>query len=58
MPALEVFMLTIICIAIVLALLAIVGVFAMMAKDSNRRGQSGSARAASTVKQGRASGLD
>jgi flagellar basal body-associated protein FliL len=51
-------MLTIICIVIALALLGVGGVFAMMAKDSNRRGQSGSARAASTVKQGRASGLD
>jgi flagellar basal body-associated protein FliL len=51
-------MLTIICIVIALALLGIGGVFALMAKDSNRRGQSGTAQAESTVKQGRASGLD
>jgi hypothetical protein len=51
-------MLTIACIAVAMVLLAIVGVFALMAKDNQRRGQSGSPRTASTVKHGRASGLD
>jgi hypothetical protein len=35
-------MLTVGFIAIVFVLLALVGVFALMAKDQNRRGQSGS----------------
>jgi hypothetical protein len=51
-------MLTIGFIAIVLALLAIIGVFALMAKDNIRRGQSGSRGTASSAKQGRAPGLD
>jgi hypothetical protein len=51
-------MLTIGFVAIVLVLLAIVGVFALLARDSIRRGQSGSAGTGSDAKQGRASGLD
>jgi hypothetical protein len=51
-------MLTIGFITIVFALLAIVGVFALMAKDNKRRGQSGSRGTASDAKQGRATGLD
>jgi hypothetical protein len=51
-------MLTIGFIAVVFALLALVGVFALMAKDQNRRGQSGSQDTAGSGKQGRASGLD
>jgi hypothetical protein len=51
-------MLTIGFIAIDLALLAIIGVFALMAKDNNRRGQSGSRGTASNAKQGRATGPD
>ena len=51
-------MLIIVCIAVAMLLLAIVGVFALLAKDNKRRGQSGSSHTASTVKQGRASGLD
>jgi hypothetical protein len=51
-------MLTIGFIAVVFALLALVGVFALMAKDQNRRGQSGSRGAESSAKQGRASGLE
>jgi hypothetical protein len=51
-------MLTIGFLAIIFALLALVGVFALMAKDQNRKGQSGSANAAGSAKQGRASGLD
>jgi hypothetical protein len=50
-------MLTIGYVAIVIALLVIVGVFALMAKD-NRRGQSGSPGTASDAKQGRATGPD
>jgi hypothetical protein len=45
-------------ITIVFVLLAIVGVFALIAKDNERRGQSGSRRAASNTKQGRAPGLE
>jgi hypothetical protein len=51
-------MLTIGFIAIVIALLVMVGVFALMAKDNRRRGQSGSPGTASDAKQGRAAGLD
>jgi hypothetical protein len=51
-------MLTIGFIAVVFALLALVGVFALMAKDQNRQGQSGSQNVAGSAKQGRASGLD
>jgi len=51
-------MLTIGFIAIVFVLIAIVGVFALMAKDNKRRGQSGSADAAGNAKHGRATGLD
>jgi hypothetical protein len=49
-------MLTVALIAIVFVLLALVGVFAMMAKDQNRRGQSGSQNIAGSGKQGRATG--
>jgi hypothetical protein len=56
-------MLTIGFIAVLFALLALVGVFALMAKDQKRRGQSGSqdtagSGTAGSGKQGRASGLD
>src|SRR5260370_39182441 len=54
----RVVMLTIGFIAIVLVLIAIVGVFALMAKDNKRRGQSGSADAAGHEKQGTAKGCD
>jgi hypothetical protein len=54
----EAFMLTLVCIAIAMMLLAIGGVFVLMAKYNKRRGQSGLSNAASRVKQGRASGLD
>jgi len=49
-------MLTVAFIAIILALFALLGVFALMAKDQNRRGQSGSQNAAGSAKQGRAAG--
>jgi hypothetical protein len=49
-------MLTVAFIAIVFALLALVGVFALMAKDQNRRGQSGSQSAAGSGRQGRVTG--
>jgi hypothetical protein len=51
-------MLTVGFIAIVFVLLALVGVFALMAKDQNRRRQSGSPNTSGTAKQGRAPGLD
>jgi hypothetical protein len=51
-------MLTIGFITIVVVLLAIGGVFALMAKDNKRRGQSGSPGKSSQAKQGRATGLD
>jgi hypothetical protein len=51
-------MIVIIFLAIVVALLIVVGVFAWMQKDKKREGQSGSPGAASEAKQGRASGLD
>jgi len=41
-------MLTIIFLGIIVALLTVVGVFALMAKDKNRRGQSGSATSQTT----------
>jgi hypothetical protein len=50
-------MLTVGFLAIIFALLSLVGVFALMAKDQNRKGQSGSPNAGG-AKQGRASGLD
>jgi hypothetical protein len=49
-------MLTVAFIAIIFVLLALVGVFALMAKDQNRRGQSGSQSAAGSGQQGRAIG--
>jgi hypothetical protein len=52
-------MLTIIFLAIIVALLAVGGVFALMAKDRNRKGQSGVAGSQNQAPtQGRASGLD
>ena len=45
-------------LAIIVVLLALVGVFALMAKDQNRKNQSGSPNAAGSAKEGRASGLD
>jgi hypothetical protein len=45
-------------ITIVFLLLAIVGVFALIANDNVRRGQSGSRRTASNTKEERAPGLD
>jgi hypothetical protein len=51
-------MLTIGFVAIVIALLVIVGVFALMAKDNRRGRQSGSPGTASDAKQGRATGPD
>jgi hypothetical protein len=51
-------MLTIGFIAIAFVLLSIVGVFALMAKDDQRRGQSGSKGSASDARQGRATGND
>ncbi len=51
-------MLTIGFITIVVVVLAIGGVFALMAKDSKRRRQSGSPGTSSDAKQGRAAGLD
>jgi len=51
-------MLTIGFVAIIFVLLALVGVFALMAKDQNRKGQSGSPNSGGSAKQGRASGPD
>jgi hypothetical protein len=51
-------MLTVGFIAIVFVLLALVGVFALMAKDQNRQRQSGSTNTSGSAKQGRAPGLD
>ena len=51
-------MLAIIFLAIMFALLGVGGVFALMAKSSGRRGQSGSMTAPAGAKQGRAPGLD
>ena len=45
-------------ITIVFVLLAIVGVFALIAKDNERQGQGGSRRTARSPKEGRAQGLD
>ncbi|WP_433964744.1 hypothetical protein [Tunturiibacter gelidiferens] len=51
-------MLTIIFLAVIVALLALGGVFAFMAKDQKRKGQSGVAGTSAEATQGRASGLD
>ena len=51
-------MLTIELVTIVFVLLSIVGVFALIAKDNEQRGQSGSRRTASNTKQERAPELD
>jgi hypothetical protein len=52
-------MLTIIFVCVLAALLAIGFVFALMAKDNQRRGQSGSPNTQTDgAKQGRAGGLD
>ena len=45
-------------ITIAFVLLAIGGVFALMAKDDKRKGQSGSPGTSSQAKQGRPAGLD
>jgi hypothetical protein len=45
-------------ITIVFVLLAIVGVFALIAKDNERLGQNGSRRTASNTKEERAPGLE
>jgi predicted permease len=49
-------MLTVGFIAMVFMLIALVGVFALIAKDQNRRGQSGSQSAAGSGKEGGAIG--
>jgi len=51
-------MLTVGFVAIIIVFLVLIGVFALMAKDQNRKGQSGSQDAAGNAKQGRAPGLD
>ena len=51
-------MLTVGFVAIIFVLLVLVGVFALMAKEQNRRGQSGSPHAVGSAKQGRGPGLD
>jgi flagellar basal body-associated protein FliL len=51
-------MITIIFRAVIVALLSVGGIFAFMAKDKKRKGQSGTTVTAGDVKQGRASGLD
>jgi flagellar basal body-associated protein FliL len=51
-------MIVIIFLAIMVALLIVVGVFAWMQKDKRREGQSGSPGTASDARQGRATGLD
>ena len=51
-------MLTVGFLAIIFVLLALVGVFALMAKDQKRKGQSGTPTSGGSVNQGRASGLD
>jgi hypothetical protein len=58
LESLEGAMLTIVFISIMVALLALVGVFALLAKDKRRQGQSGSPDVAGNAKQERASGLD
>jgi hypothetical protein len=54
----EGFVLTIIFLAIIVALLTVVGVFGLMQKDKKRERQSGSPSAGDGAKQGRAAGLD
>jgi hypothetical protein len=49
-------MLMVAFIAIILVLFALLGVFALMAKDQKRREQSGSQNEAGSGKQGRATG--
>jgi hypothetical protein len=51
-------MLTIIFVCVMVALLVLVGVFAMMARSNKRRGQSGSPGNAGQPAHGRADGLD
>jgi hypothetical protein len=58
LECLEDAMLTIVFISIMVALLVLVGVFALLAKDKKRQGQSGSPDVAGNARQGRASGLD
>jgi flagellar basal body-associated protein FliL len=54
----EGFMLVIIFLAIAVALLVVVGMFAWMQKDKGREGQSGSPGTASIAKHGRATDPD
>jgi hypothetical protein len=52
-------MLTIIFVVVIVALLTVVALFALTAKDKNRKGQSGVAQPQNEgPAQGRASGLD
>jgi hypothetical protein len=51
-------MLTIAFVAMIVALVVVVGVIALMVKDQRRKGQSGTPRAAGQTPQGRASGLN
>jgi hypothetical protein len=51
-------MLTIAFVAMIVALLVVVGIFALMAKDQKRKGQRGAVGAGSHATQGRAPGLD
>jgi UDP-N-acetylmuramyl pentapeptide phosphotransferase/UDP-N-acetylglucosamine-1-phosphate transferase len=55
----EVFVITVILLAVVVALLTVAGVFGLMQKDKRREGQSGSPTAGGEgAKQGRAAALD
>ncbi len=51
-------MLTIIFVAVMVALLVVGGVFAMMAKNNKRRGQSGTPSGERGGSRGRAPGVD
>jgi hypothetical protein len=51
-------MLTVGLVTIIFVFLVLVAVFALMAKDQNRKSQSGSPNVAGSAKQGRAPGLD
>lgn len=52
-------MLTLILVTVMVALLCVAGIFALMAKDNKRKGQSGSTGlGAKTASEGRAPGLD
>jgi len=51
-------MLTIAFVAMIVALLVVVAVFALMAKDQKRKGQNGTVNTTGGASQGRASGLN